>query len=118
MTTPVVSAETSLAIERTRGLAALGVLWGHSMYGLGLPIELNGAFWVWVFLPLSGYLVARGFGGGAYAGSWGGAGRFLWNRGLRILPLAWFALAIGAMVAATTATLPADTLRQSRPEMS
>lgn len=58
-TTPqaAVDPHISRSIDIIRGAAALGVIWGHSMYGLSLPVELNGAFWVWIFLPISGYLV-------------------------------------------------------------
>lgn len=56
-----ISSELSKSIDLIRGLAALGVIYGHSMYNIDLPIEMNGAFWVWVFLPISGYLVASSF---------------------------------------------------------
>jgi peptidoglycan/LPS O-acetylase OafA/YrhL len=108
----VVSRHVSRSVDVVRGLAALGVIWGHSMYALNRPVELNGAFWVWVFLPLSGYLVARGFADGGYDRSAAGAIRFLRNRALRILPLAWLALAIGAVLAWRFDALPATTVRQ------
>lgn len=108
----VVSRHVSRSVDVVRGLAALGVIWGHSMYALNRPIELNGAFWVWVFLPLSGFLVARGFADGGYRRSLDGATRFLWNRALRIVPLAWLALAIGAVLAWRFDVLPPTALRQ------
>ena len=83
----------------TRGLAALGVIWGHSIYSMGAPLALNGAFWVWVFLPLSGYLVARSFDPGGYARTLQGSWHFLWNRALRLVPLAEGALLIGLLIA-------------------
>jgi peptidoglycan/LPS O-acetylase OafA/YrhL len=91
----MVPRHTSHAIDVARGLAALGVIWGHSIYSIGRPIELNGAFWVWIFLPISGYLVAKGFEADRYGFTLRGYGRFLWNRGLRIVPLAELALVIG-----------------------
>ncbi len=42
----VISSELSKSIDLIRGLAAIGVIYGHLMYNLDLPIELNGAFWV------------------------------------------------------------------------
>ena len=95
----------SRSIDIIRGAAALGVIWGHSMYGLkrmeldvylaSIPIELNGGVWVWIFLPISGYLVGHGFRSGGYELSASGYCRFLFNRALRILPLAYVALVIG-----------------------
>jgi len=93
----------SKSIDVIRGAAALGVIWGHSMYNLSLPVELNGAFWVWVFLPISGYLVAKGFINGRYSFSLTGFGHFFYNRALRIIPLAYIALTIGLI--STDATL-------------
>lgn len=85
----------SKSINVMRGAAALGVIWGHSMYGLPYPVELNGAFWVWIFLPISGYLVGRGFLSGRYGLTLTGFSQFLLNRALRIIPLAYVALLIG-----------------------
>lgn len=83
-------------IDIIRGVAALGVIYGHSVYGFAeLPLELNGAFWVWIFLPISGYLVGRGFLPGGYGISVSGYTRFIANRSLRIVPLAYIALGIG-----------------------
>ncbi|GMV21739.1 MAG: hypothetical protein AMXMBFR57_16880 [Acidimicrobiia bacterium] len=109
---PVVDPHVSRSIDVIRGTAALGVIWGHSMYGINRPVELNGAFWVWVFLPLSGYLVARGFEPQGYGRSPAAFCRFLWNRSLRILPLAWAALLIGALMAWWHDVLPDTTVRQ------
>lgn len=94
----VVTPYFSRAIDILRGLASLGVIWGHSMYGLSLPIELNGAFWVWIFLPIRGYLVGRGFLSGRYSMTPSGFFQFLFNRALRIIPLAYLALFIGLAV--------------------
>lgn len=91
----LIAPEISRSIDVIRGAAGIGVIWGHSMYGLSLPVELNGAFWVWIFLPISGYLVGRGFISGAYEATVRGFGRFFFNRALRILPLAYVALVIG-----------------------
>lgn len=94
----------SRSIDIIRGAAALGVIWGHSMYGvpplklnvygLSFPVELNGGVWVWIFLSVSGYLVGRGFAPGGYELSARGFARFFLNRALRILPLAYVALLI------------------------
>lgn len=115
-TTPqaAVDPHISRSIDIIRGAAALGVIWGHSMYGLSLPVELNGAFWVWIFLPISGYLVGRGFTtGGYYEFTARGFGRFLLNRALRIVPLAYVALVIGLAVCIVSGTkIPEDTIRQ------
>ncbi len=94
----MVPRHTSRAIDVARGLAALGVIWGHAIYNLGIPLELNGAFWVWVFLPISGYLVGRSFTDGGYRLDLAGFGRFLRNRSLRIVPLATLALVIGLTI--------------------
>lgn len=103
---------TSKDIDAARGLAALGVIWGHAIYGLRYPLELNGAFWVWIFLPISGYLVARGMHYGAYSGP-SGLAAFLWNRSLRIVPLAWLALTFGAVaIIAGGLTMPDEAWRQ------
>lgn len=94
-----VSRQTSVSIDVTRGLAALGVIWGHSIYSMNAPLALNGAFWVWVFLPLSGFLVARSFGPGGYTWSFQGISHFVWNRALRLVPLAEAALLLGLLFA-------------------
>lgn len=109
---PVVDSHISRSIDVIRGVAALGVIWGHSMYQLDQPLELNGAFWVWVFLPVRGYLVARGFDDGGYRRTLTAFGRFLWNRSLRIVPLTWLVLVIGAAVAWVWQESPLDFLRQ------
>ena len=93
-----ISPHISRSIDVIRGAAALGVIYGHSMYGFSLPVELNGAFWVWIFLPISGYLVGRGFLPGGYGLSASGHARFLMNRGLRIIPLAYVALVLGIFI--------------------
>jgi len=67
------------------------------MYGVSYPIELNGAFWVWIFLIISGYLASKGFIKGKYPVSWEGYFQFLFNRGLRILPLSLIALVLGCL---------------------
>lgn len=120
---PAVEPHVSRCIDIIRGAASLGVIWGHSMYreslmklkmfGFSLPVELNGGVWVWIFLPISGYLVGRGFMAGGYEMSARGFGRFLFNRGLRILPLAYLALMIGvgACIIAGSA-VPGDVVRQ------
>ncbi len=95
-----ISTHISHSIDVLRGIASLGVIWGHSIYGLNIPIELNGAFWVWVFLPVSGFLVANGFITGRYNLSAAGYKSFLGNRFLRILPLSYLALAIGLIMQA------------------
>ncbi len=60
-----------------------------------MPVELNGAFWVWMFFSLSGFLVGEAFLDGRYNLSAKGYFSFLWNRSLRILPLYYTALCFG-----------------------
>lgn len=109
-----ISPYISNRIDVIRGMAALGVIYGHSIYGFaGLSLELNGAFWVWIFLPISGYLVGRGFLPGGYGLTVGGYARFLTNRSLRIVPLAYIALGIGIVASiASGEPLPATALQQ------
>jgi peptidoglycan/LPS O-acetylase OafA/YrhL len=85
------------SIDVVRGAAGLGVIWSHAIYSLPAKVELNGAFWVWIFFGISGYLVGRGFIGGGYELTPQGFARFLKNRALRILPLAFIAMAIGLL---------------------
>jgi peptidoglycan/LPS O-acetylase OafA/YrhL len=59
--TQKISSHISYGIDWLRGFACLGVIYGHSICGFKYPLELNGAFWVWVFFPISGYLVSKGF---------------------------------------------------------
>lgn len=94
----MINQHTSFSIDVVRGLAALGVIWGHAIYGLRLPLELNGAFWVWIFLVISGYLVGKSLSPDRYGLSAKGWLRFIWNRGLRIIPLYTIALFIGFIV--------------------
>lgn len=73
----------------------MGVIWGHSIYSLNMPVELNGAFWVWIFFSLSGFFIGVAFIDGRYNLSIKGYFSFLWNRFLRILPLYYMALCLG-----------------------
>ena len=110
----MISRHTSRSIDVVRGMAALGVVWGHAVSGMH-GLDLNGAFWVWIFLPISGYLVGKGFEPCRSGTSPSGYGRFLWNRALRIVPLAWVALALGLaieIVGATHETPGASAARQ------
>lgn len=109
-----ISPHISNRIDVIRGIAALGVIYGHSIYGFaGIPLELNGAFWVWIFLPVSGYLVGRGFLPGGYDLTIGGYIRFLANRSLRIVPLAYIALGFGIVTSiASREALPTTALQQ------
>lgn len=93
MQTPSVQ-HTSRSIDVARGMAALGVIWGHSVYDLKIPLELNGAFWVWIFLIISGFLAGISFQN-KYPINVKGYFRFLRNRSVRIIPLAYLALTIG-----------------------
>jgi peptidoglycan/LPS O-acetylase OafA/YrhL len=111
----MIAKPTSRLIDVVRGVSALGVIWGHAIYNIGKPVELNGAFWVWIFLPLSGYLVAKGFEPDRYGLTFRGYRQFLWNRGLRILPLAELALIVGAcleVLGRGPVTPPASAVRQ------
>src|SRR5262245_3649506 len=107
-----VAADTARSIDVIRGLAALGVIWGHAIYGLGIPIERGGASWLWWFLPISGYLAAHGMMHGGYGLTFRGYLRFLWNRGLRVLPLAQVALLIGLVLAGANGKVPSQFWRQ------
>jgi peptidoglycan/LPS O-acetylase OafA/YrhL len=89
--------QTSKGVDVLRGLGALGVIWGHSIYSLSIPVELNGAFWVWIFFSLSGFFILEGFIDGRYYLSTKGYLSFLWNRSLRIMPLYYVALCLGLM---------------------
>ena len=94
--------QNSIEIDALRGVAAFGVVWGHSMYALNMPVELNGAFWVWIFFSLSGFFIGEAFIDGKYKLStdWY---FFLWNRFLRILPLYYIALCLGLIFEFITA---------------
>jgi peptidoglycan/LPS O-acetylase OafA/YrhL len=89
-------------IDVIRGLAALGVIWGHTMWSIrpgltstgGPSIVLDGAFWVWVFFVISGYLQGHAFFGGRYGLDAAGVRAFWRARVFRIVPLFWFALAV------------------------
>jgi peptidoglycan/LPS O-acetylase OafA/YrhL len=89
--------QNSIEIDALRGLATLGVIWGHSMYSMNMPVELNGAFWVWIFFSLSGFFIGEAFIDGKYKLSAKGYFSFLWNRFLRILPLYYTALCLGLL---------------------
>jgi peptidoglycan/LPS O-acetylase OafA/YrhL len=91
--------ETSIEVDVLRGLGALGVIWGHSIHSLNMPVELNGAFWVWIFFSLSGFFIGEAFFDGRYNLSTLGYFSFLWNRFLRILPLYYTALCLGLVFA-------------------
>jgi peptidoglycan/LPS O-acetylase OafA/YrhL len=82
-------------IDIIRGIAALGVIVGHSLYCYKALRVLDGAFWVWIFFIVSGYLQGSAFFSGRYALNFSGVKKFWINRGLRILPLFWFVLALG-----------------------
>lgn len=109
-----ISPSISNRIDIIRGTAALGVIYGHSIYGFeGLPIELNGAFWVWIFLSISGYLVGAGYLPGGYELTARGYTRFFVNRILRIIPLAYIALGAGIVILlASGKPLPPTVLKQ------
>lgn len=100
----MIGRHTSYSIDVIRGLAALGVIWGHSIYGFSWKLELNGAFWVWIFLPISGYLIGKGFAPQRYGLGLRGYRRFLWNRALRIIPLAELGLLLGLLIETASGT--------------
>ena len=79
-----------------RGIAALGVIIGHTLY-TKLPV-INGAFWVWVFFILSGYLQGHSFFESRYPFDKKGFRRFYVNRALRIIPLFWLILISGYLL--------------------
>lgn len=110
--TNLVCPHISRCINVLRGCAALGVIWGHFIYGFVLPLELNGAFWVWIFLVLSGYLVGRGFSGNRYQLNSQGFFDFLYNRSLRILPLTYIALLLGLVANVAAGVQVHNVLRQ------
>lgn len=82
-------------IDIIRGLAAIGVVVGHTLNGFVSVPLLDGGFWVWIFFVLSGYLQGHSFFSGRYGQDAGGIKGYWINRGLRILPLFWLALALG-----------------------
>lgn len=94
----MINQQTSFHIDIIRGMAALGVIYGHAIYGMGLPLELNGDFCVWVFLVISGYLVGKSLSPDRYGLSAKGWLCFIRNRGLRIIPLYTIVLFIGLIV--------------------
>lgn len=91
----MINKHTSFSIDVMRGMSALGVIWGHSVFPK--PFDLSGAFWVWIFLGISGYLVGKSFMTARYPVSINGYMCFLWNRSLRIMPLFWFGCLLGLM---------------------
>ena len=101
-----------------RGIACLGVIWGHSISENtvlrigGLPIYINGAFWVWIFFSISGYLIAKSFLQQHYSPSYKGYEKFLFNRALRILPLAYLALIIGLIASFIARDVPSSVIKQ------
>lgn len=108
--------DVSLWIDFLRGISALGVIWGHTIYGdfPNLPVfeklQINGVFWVWIFLVLSGYLVGKGLFAGRYRYA---KIAFLWNRSLRIIPLTYLALFIGLIIHySASREFSSDTVRQ------
>lgn len=109
----IVSLETSESIDLLRGAACLGVIWGHSIGGNGSPNELNGAFWVWIFLVVCGYLAGVSLSDKGYGIGIKGCLKFIYNRLLRIVPLAYLALVIGLICfVITRKEIPKTTLRQ------
>ena len=88
-------------IDVLRGAAALGVIWGHTIYGsfesfnFIEQLRLNGAFWVWIFLVLSGYLAGKNLLFGRYSKNYIA---FIFNRALRIVPLTYVALTLGLII--------------------
>jgi peptidoglycan/LPS O-acetylase OafA/YrhL len=94
----MISKDISESIDIIRGMAALGVIWGHSVYGFNLPLELNGAFWVWIFLPISGYLIGKGYIDRRYELNIKGYKKFVYNRALRIVPLYEIAILLGFVI--------------------
>jgi peptidoglycan/LPS O-acetylase OafA/YrhL len=95
----LIDPQLSFSIDVVRGISAIGVIWGHSMPDPAFyPTNLNGAFWVWIFLCLSGFLVGKSFQSGSYPLSASGYFRFLWNRGLRLVPLFQLTLIFGFLL--------------------
>jgi peptidoglycan/LPS O-acetylase OafA/YrhL len=84
---------TSEEIDILRGIAALGVIAGHSLYVDWKVI--NGAFWVWIFFVVSGFLQGYFFFSGRYTLDRKGICRYYFNRLIRIVPLLWLILLIG-----------------------
>lgn len=88
----MLSKKISEDIDVVRGVAALGVIVAHSLY-LNMD-TLNGAFWVWVFFVLSGFLQGALFFQGNYQLNLKGNLQYYKNRSLRIFPLLWLVLLI------------------------
>ena len=83
-------------INIMRGIATLGVIAGHAFSNTKL-YPINGAFWVWIFFIISGYLQGYSFFTERYSLDIRGIKRFWINRGLRILPLFWLILILSCM---------------------
>lgn len=99
------------ALDHLRALAALLVFFWHFLHGIqGYPVAFaqapvifplalldEGHVGVALFMSLSGYLFAKLLDGKRIIYS-----RFLWNRGLRLLPLLLFVIAIRLLMALFT----------------
>lgn len=83
---------TSEEIDILRGFAALGVIVGHTL--ATKFFVLDGAFWVWIFFVISGFLQAEAFFRNKYTLDFQGIRKYYFNRCLRIIPLFWLILLI------------------------
>ncbi len=84
---------TSEEIDILRGMAALGVIIGHTFSEKWHV--LDGAFWVWIFFVTSGFLQGHFFFSGRYSLDTKGCATYYRNRLLRIAPLFWLILLLG-----------------------
>lgn len=80
-------------IDIIRGTSAIGVIIGHTLYE-NFHV-LNGAFWVWIFFSVSGFLQGNSFFDGKYPLNKHGIKTYWKNRILRIVPLFWLILVLG-----------------------
>lgn len=81
-------------LDIIRGIAALGVIVAHCL-DEKFYFLLNGAYWVWIFFVVSGFLQGYSFITHRYTLDLKGVTRFYLNRALRILPLFWLGVLIG-----------------------
>ena len=107
-----------------RALACIFVVFAHVkgnfpsdnffvLFGWDLTwtISVTGAFGVWVFFVLSGYLMGKGFFSGRYESTVASTRKFYWNRFLRIYPLYLFSIIVTCIAFRETYPLVGQNLK-------